>query len=659
MNWELYPDDILKPLTPYVYFNSAPNEILDAVSGELNKSLNSFQAANGQTNVTQAFQFLENVISSERAKESAFIEYLKNKTKSTFELKIPSLDESWTTFVRDIQQLLDFGNLGLQDLQNEYDRLVKNQGNYDKAAERGEKHVYYETDSLKEVQNYMKNLLQTLKEKSLNNQRIGGKIIKLIVENFGTDLFTINGNKLLFNRSELMALVLTLSQMISQNYQTKKLYNKSLANRGQEVNEANEDLNLANSIDEEMEASLQQTITSFKLFPHIRTQMVRNFGLSMNDRGKRAISSKGFTDKSGELITDTDALAEELFNILSDYEVPESTFKIVQKEPALAEINSIIKALSTGATSVLNTGSINAKPDNVIGYLTGDLSKLDPLESPRAKAIISRIERMNQLIEKNMLDKKNGGLSSANTAEYYAMRSEQWRKLERELNDMLKELRDSYDFLSNCFLIEDSTKNYLSLYTQEENGNPLTGPHGGSMGANMTDQLAKIEALADAGGITMIDKAWLIAAMINCGPNMIASGQKESLEDYLAMFAAILLFDSQINIAQDAMKMATEKGLGDTSVFQIHLFSVNGGYYPLSYVLKLTYDSLTKGLEQVRTDMMSQGVEVDIYGFVSEPKAYGKEVWGSTASLALSTTKFKMRFMVKLMNVIQNLLQLN
>ena len=58
-----------------------------------------------------------------------------------------------------------------------------------------------------------------------------------------------------------------------------------------------------------------------------------------------------------------------------------------------------------------------------------------------------------------------------------------------------------------------------------------------------------------------------------------------------------------------------------TSTHNIHLFSVNGGYYPLSYVLQLTYNSLTKGLERIKNEVISQGVLVSISGYVKSPKS--------------------------------------
>jgi len=51
MNWDLYPSDILKPTTPYVYFNDAPEDILNVVRPELNQSLNAFMSDTGETNI--------------------------------------------------------------------------------------------------------------------------------------------------------------------------------------------------------------------------------------------------------------------------------------------------------------------------------------------------------------------------------------------------------------------------------------------------------------------------------------------------------------------------------------------------------------------------------------------------------------------------------
>ena len=102
---------------------------------------------------------------------------------------------------------------------------------------------------------------------------------------------------------------------------------------------------------------------------------------------------------------------------------------------------------------------------------------------------------------------------------------------------------------------------------------------------------------------------------------MIASGAKNLLEDYLATFATILLFDDQINIVKEAYnKMLNEFKTSD--VTKIHLFSVNDGYYPLSFVLKMTRDALIKNYnvaQEFIKNSPSGGAQVEISGYVKAP----------------------------------------
>ena len=48
------------------------------------------------------YSFLENVIITERAKEEAFLTYLKTRTEKYLELKFPSIESNWNDFVLDI-----------------------------------------------------------------------------------------------------------------------------------------------------------------------------------------------------------------------------------------------------------------------------------------------------------------------------------------------------------------------------------------------------------------------------------------------------------------------------------------------------------------------------------------------------------------------------
>ena len=81
---------------------------------------------------------------------------------------------------------------------------------------------------------------------------------------------------------------------------------------------------------------------------------------------------------------------------------------------------------------------------------------------------------------------------------------------------------------------------------------------------------------------------WLI---INSIYPLIAHPIQGNLLRYLSTFATIFLFDDQVLIAQDAIKQLTKTSSTDNH--RIHLFSLQGHYYPLSFILQLTYDDLS------------------------------------------------------------------
>jgi hypothetical protein len=136
----------------------------------------------------------------------------------------------------------------------------------------------------------------------------------------------------------------------------------------------------------------------------------------------------------------------------------------------------------SGAVSAHNTGSSFAKPDNIIGYFAVDPSQMDPKNNAEVNALITKIESFQE-----KLAYIANNVTKDNTTAYYEKQSKVWQELADETDAILNELRDKYNILASCFVIEDSTKNYLSLYAKTENGELETGPHGGSLGASLKD----------------------------------------------------------------------------------------------------------------------------------------------------------------------------
>lgn len=648
-----YPLEILtNPGYPYVYFNSLPDEILNQVASYFEKDITTFN--NTKTNISsidEAFSFIQSAIATERAKEEAFIRYLKEKTQNTIKLEIPEINSDWSDFVREMQEIISFGNTGLRNLQNEYDRLKKNEENFTQAQAEGKQQAWYEQDSLTKTSKQLQNIIKEFKEKSHNAARLSNIILETVVDRYKDSLITIQDNKLGFNKGELAALILSVTHIVLSvyNMQTYDL-TPSSQRKYTTKDSINKILDEAN-IDEKV----QNFIKQFQTIPSFKQDILNNYNLQSTNRGNK-LSAKPFTDNTGKILSDSRQLTQVIESTLQNYEFPEKAIKLIQTTNALAEVESSLKFAVNGALKVANTGSAGAKPDNILGFLTFDINAISVFSQEKQNQIITTaeaiIERIDNLVE---------SLSKENTTSYYQKQAEQWNRLQPEIDNLLASLKDIFDFLPSCFIIEDSTKNYLSLYSRMEDGELSNAPHGGSLGARLDDQLDKIRALTDAGAISMVDQKWLTACIINAGPDMIASHQKSLIENYLALFAAILLFDGQINIAQEAMHYMTEQQMSATNTHQIHLFSVNNGYYPLSYVLNLTYTSLNKNLTRIENETRSQGVQVEIYGFTSKPspQSYqGLQSWEETSKAALKSTKIKMKFLVQFQNIVANLLNL-
>ena len=649
-----FPLEVLQnPGHPYVYFTSLPPDILDKIANYFSRDLNSFTNTNtGTSSIDDAFSFLRNVISNERAKEEAFIKYLRDKTKDTIKLEIPNIDSNWADFVKEMQTIINFGDNGLRNLKNEYARLQKNQANFEKEAAKGKDKAQYEQDTLTKTSKQLQNIIKELSDKNYDKRHYSVTILESIMERYGASLFILNNGKLAFNRGELAAAIMSITEMVMSMYNMETY---DLSPRNGEKRYITKE-NIFKVLDDtNMDEKVQTFLTSFKNIPSFREDIVTDYNLQYTDRGQK-IKADHFVDRTGQLLTDGQELTKALKETLRTFTFPEKAIQLVKTVNALAEIDSALKFAVNGAFKVANTGIAGAKPDNIIGFLTVDMNALDILPKEKRSKIISVAEglvsQMNDMVK---------SLSKENTTGYYQRQAENWNKMKPKMDALLKSLEDVLGYLPSCFVIEDSTKNYLSLYSRAEDGELSNAPHGGSLGASLEDQLNKIEALTTAGAISMIDKNWLTAAIINAGPGMIAEEQKNKIENYLAMFAAILLFDGQINIAQEAIQSISEQALNIGSTHQIHLFSVNNGYYPLSYVLKLTYDSLTNGLTRIESETRSNGVEVEIYGFVKKPSNNiyeGLKTWEETAEAAKNSTKIKMKFLVQFQNIIANLLDL-
>lgn len=644
-----YPENILEPATPYVYFNSLLSTetgkyIYNTVEPYYSKTLGEASPSHAQSKITSALNFLEKVVQAEYQKEASFIQFLNKKiTQSKITLTVPTQTEDWSNFIQEIQSALNTSaDTGIKSLLNELHRLKTNNAILEKADESA-----YFTHSLEDQVNSISDFLKKTEATIMVGHQgndTSQQIYDIILSKFGADLFEIKNDQVILNRGQLAALIQTINALALKNY-TIQTYTGKAKFDAQKFSET--------ISDESFVAQIKQYIDNAKKLPWITQDLMELFGINTNEITSETISKKeaqNILNNTSLYNTAQDHLSKLNSAIQNTFRKKnffnEKAFKITSQGNVLAEVLSAINFGFKGAFYAKNTGISGAKPDNVIALLTIDMDSLDPNRSEHQ-------EILNYIVElRNIMDELTKSLKNTNTQKYYQTQQEKWKSMESRMETILKNISELYGTVVDCYTIEDSTKNYAYLNSKTK-GVVNESFHGGSLGARLNDQLAKIEALAATGGFTMLDVNWLTNAIINSGPNMIANKNKNAIEQYLATFATILLFDDQVNIADEAInKIASTSG---SSINKIHLFSLNNGYYPISYVLNLTLQALWRGYDNILSEIESgAGAKVNIVNYVSEPYA-AYNGWDYTAKKALDSTKLEVQFMVHFMGLLETL----
>ena len=644
-----YPENVLEPATPYVYFNSLLSTetgkyIYNTVEPYYSRTLGEASPGHAQTKITSALNFLEKVVQAEYQKEASFIQFLNKKiTQSKVTLTVPTQTEDWSNFIQEVQSALNTSaDIGVKNLLNELHRLKTN----DAILQKADESAYFThslDDQVNAISDFLKKTEATIMVGHQGND-ISQQIYDIVLSKFGADLFEIKNDQVILNRGQLAALIQTINALALKNY-TIQTYTGETKFDAQKFQET--------VSDESFVTQIKQYIDNAKKLPWVTQDLMELFDINTNE-----ITSETISKKEAQNILNSTSLYNTAQNHLSKLNsaiqntfrrkdfFKEKAFKVTSQGNVLAEILSAVNFNFKGAFYAKNTGISGAKPDNVIALLTIDMDSLDP-NRPEHQKILDYIVEL-----RSIMDELTKSLKSTNTQKYYQTQQEKWKSMESRMETILKNISELYGTVVDCYTIEDSTKNYAYLNSKTK-GVVNESFHGGSLGARLNDQLAKIEALAATGGFTMLDVNWLTNAIINSGPNMIANKNKNAIEQYLATFATILLFDDQVNIADEAINsIASTSG---SSVNKIHLFSLNNGYYPISYVLNLTLQALWRGYDNILSEIESgAGAKVNIVNYISEPYA-AYNGWDQTAKKALDSTKLEVQFMVHFMGLLETL----
>lgn len=152
---------------------------------------------------------------------------------------------------------------------------------------------------------------------------------------------------------------------------------------------------------------------------------------------------------------------------------------------------------------------------------------------------------------------------------------------------------------------------------------------------------------------------WLITALINCSPSTIGEHNKGPLEKYLSIMAGFAVFDEgSAEIEMIANKTKQEYITYSPQI--MHLYKLNGIYFPGSYVLSRIYDNLEREAVEATSEIVnndgaiiSASASEELIG--SHKTDDGADRWARVYKEAKSVTSINVAFISGLFNIVGQL----
>jgi len=219
--------------------------------------------------------------------------------------------------------------------------------------------------------------------------------------------------------------------------------------------------------------------------------------------------------------------------------------------------------------------------------------------------------------------------------------------------------------LENTLYISSTAKTYNNYMDN-------IGFIGGSVGSNIVAQIEHLNDLFTAAGmgLTPVELNWLIFAAINNSSLSVVGHKNESIiENYLGSLATFALFSeggAELEILQN---IKNPKEMATTTPNIMHLFFVNGAYYPGSYVLQQAVNHLKLILSDMENTIMGNhssfqnGVKItNTVNFQDLPnnanskrKQNTNRPWQAVSATAQRKTSLHIIFLAGLLSVVTNL----
>lgn len=237
----------------------------------------------------------------------------------------------------------------------------------------------------------------------------------------------------------------------------------------------------------------------------------------------------------------------------------------------------------------------------------------------------------------------------------------------KEIKRLGEELRQLYinsidNKQEDIFIYHDSLKLYATMEETEGSKRRAARFHGRDM--QIFNALDNLYTLDDTGTVDLLDKKALYGAILNLSNLAVGHGQKSCIENYLSIFAGLLMFSDVRNIAIDMAQETKMQLTNNSDATHIHLYLLNDVYVPGSMILTYVYNAMTKLKGTIDVNKIAKAT-INVSGANSVISAYQSarangvpysiDDWDYVADAVAKATHMEITFMGTFLALIDNI----
>lgn len=287
------------------------------------------------------------------------------------------------------------------------------------------------------------------------------------------------------------------------------------------------------------------------------------------------------------------------------------------------------------------------------------------------EAITKRIQFLNDAVDKiidrylgtflETYNKAGSGATRVDIAkETYAKQLNKCITYIERLLKVLKASKTEQDFiwekLSKTTMGSNSVKDYTWY-------NDNIGYHGGSLGSSGAPEgvIDNVQQMYSLGGISPLDKDYLLFAILNCADTAIGAKLKPSLENYLLGGAAMIMFDESVALGEKTLENVLHSVQQATDVNHLMLYFLDLTYIPASYIIyniKQTVENFYQTeLSSLIENQIQQRNHVHIINNATMPKWKGdfQQQLTTVSNDAMDKIVIKFAFMAGMLDIMQSI----